>query len=339
MKDMLDPHKIPRVSSRYHNISPWNVKLMILTNVYAEGVAGYVRDVLHYAPGVTKLGYLKQDDNNKRNWLMKTNDPQAGQIYLSQLSQLLRRLPINVHMSSTNSGKGTRIVVSIINFRPGGRPLQNYDYVYTHDSVHVFNEVINDDLPEEELDKIAITVAKMIDNLKDKAKVVFKNNPNAILDKSNGFLSLRANLGYYLKDGQPLLFADDDSNDDSNNLKPTKIHVSPSVNQNLLTTLQYMQFELWPEIDVATTNFDPNIDQVTALLRGKTAPIRRSGQQWVTMRLTKKGIAMAKAGQVMPIIMRLNEMLSINQSEELFEVGKSNQVARLLPNSSWKGTN
>lgn len=338
LKDMLDPHKIPRVSSRFHNVSPWNVRLMIMTNVYADGAAGYIRDVLHYAPGVTKLGYLKQDTNDKRNWLMRTGDPQAGQIYLSQLSQLLRRLPINIHMSSTDSGKGTKVVVSIINFRPGGRSLQHYDYVYTHDSVHTFNAVINDDLSEEELDKIVATVVKMIRGIRNKANDIFKMDPNAILDSSNDFLNVHANLGYYLKDGQPLLFADN-ANDGNNKPKQTNIHVSPSVNQNLLTTLQYMRYELWPEIDVATTNFDPGIDQVTALLRGKTVPIRRSGQQWVTMQLSEKGIALAKAGQVMPIIMRLNEMLSISQSENLFVVGKTNQVARFLPNSSWKGNN
>lgn len=144
LKDMLDPHKIPRVASRFHNTSPWNLNLLVMTNVYSDGVAGYVRDVLHYAPGVVKLGYLEQSDSYSKTWELKTDDPEAGQVYLSQLSQLLRRLPINVHMIPTEDGKGTEVVVSIINFRPGGRAIKNYDYVYTRESDHIFNVVINE---------------------------------------------------------------------------------------------------------------------------------------------------------------------------------------------------
>lgn len=47
-------------------------------------------------------------------------------------------------MIPTEDGKGTEVVVSIINFRPGGRDIKNYDYVYTRESDHIFNVVINE---------------------------------------------------------------------------------------------------------------------------------------------------------------------------------------------------
>lgn len=338
LKDMLDPHKIPRVSSRFHNACPWNVDLMIMTNVYADGVAGYIRDVLHFSPGVTKLGYLKQDENDRHNWLMKSNDPKAGQIYLSQLSQLLRRLPINIHMKATNDGKGTQIAVLMINFRPGGRSLQNYDYVYTKDSIHTFNAVINDDLPEEKLDKIVKTVIRMIRSIKQKAQAVFKNNPNAVLDQSNGFINAHRNFGYYLKNGKPILYDEIDGN---NSISREKVNmcVSPSVDENLLTKLHYLRYKLWPEIDPTETNFDPNIDQVTALLQGKTVPLQRNKDDWTILQLSLKGFEMAKSGQALPIIMRLNEVTSINKSDDLFVLGQSDKIQCLLPNSSWKENN
>lgn len=337
LKDMLDPHKIPRVSSRFHNACPWNVHLLVLTNVYADGVAGYVRDILHYAPGVTKLGYLKQDENDRHNWLMKSHDPKAGQIYLSQLSQLLRRLPINIHMKATNDGKGTQIAVLMINFRPGGRSLQNYDYVYTKDSVHTFNAVINDDLPEEKLDKIVKTVIRMIRSIKQKAQAVFKNNPNAVLNQSNGFINAHRNFGYYLKNGKPILYDEIDGN----NISHEKVNmcVSPSVDENLLTKLHYLRYKLWPEIDPTETNFDPNIDQVTALLQGKTVPLQRNKDDWTILQLSLKGFEMAKSGQALPIIMRLNEVTSINKSDDLFVLGQSDKIQCLLPNSLWKENN
>jgi hypothetical protein len=330
LKDMLDPHKIPRVSSRFHNTSPWNVNLLILTNVFTDGVAGYVRGVLHYAPGVAKLGYLERDENSKRDWKMKANDSEAGQVYLSQLSQILRRLPINIHMSTANNGKGTKVLVSIINFRPGGRSLRSYDYVYTKESVHIFNTVINDDLAEAELDKIVIKVAQMIRNLKSKAQAVFKDDPTAILNEENGFLSRHLNFGFYIQDGQPLLREDDKQKEKR---EPVNVSISPSVNENLLTKLNYLRYELWPEIDVASTNFAPNENQLTALLQGKSVPIRHGvGNQWVTLLLTKKALNLAQNGQVMPIIMRLNKVKTIEKDDDFFLLGQTNQVAHLLPN-------
>lgn len=334
LKDMLDPHKIPRVSSRYHNVTPWNLNLLILTNVYRDGVAGYIREALHYAPGVTKLGYLKQDENDKRNWKMKVKDPQAGQTYLSQLSQLLRRLPVNIHLSPTQDGKGTKVLISIIDFRPGGRAIQDYDYVYTKNSVHTFRAVINEDIPESELDKIVVTVAKMLRDLKEKAHQVFVNDPNAILDEKNGFLKQRCNLGFYVQDGQPFLFADD--KDDTKH-EPIEVTVSRSVDENLLTKLSHLRYDLWPEIAVATTDFAPDEDQVTALLQGKAVPIKREKGHWVTLKLSPKALKMVQRHQVMPIIMYLNRVKSLEQGNDLFLLGQSTQVARLLPSSDQNG--
>lgn len=332
LKDMLDPHKIPRVSSRYHNTSPWNVNLLIMTNVYADGISGYIRDVLHYAPGVTKLGYLEQDLYNKRNWKMKMNDPQAGQVYLSQLSQLLRRLPVNIHMSATHSGKGTKIIVSIVNFRPGGRTLQDYDYVYTSESAHTFNVVINDDLPEQKLDEIVVTVTKMIKKIKTKADEIFKNDPNAILGKNNGFIRCHANFGFYIKDGQPLLL--DPNQDEKNSNDKVSVRVNPSVAENVLTRLYYRRYSLWPEINVEETNFAPTENQVAALLRGKTVPLcHLKNKVWTTLTLTKEAKNLVKKGEVLPIITRLSSEREITKNDDLFMIGQSSQIAHVLPNA------
>lgn len=62
IKDLLDPYKIPFVSSRFHNKSPWNVQRTFITNVFENGIADFVNGVLHYAEGVSSLGYLTYDN-------------------------------------------------------------------------------------------------------------------------------------------------------------------------------------------------------------------------------------------------------------------------------------
>lgn len=331
LKDMLDPHKIPRVSSRFHNTSPWNLNLLIMTNVYSDGVAGYVRDTLHYAPGVVKLGYLKQSDSYSKTWELKTNDPEAGQIYLSQLSQLLRRLPVNVHMVPTNDGKGTEVIVSIINFRPGGRAIQHYDYVYTRDSDHVFNVVINEDLSDQDMELIVKTVAKMIKDLQTKAKLIFRQNPNAILNSDNGFLERHANFGVYIRNGKAYLSEDNKRNDDFDYQGMFDPVGTFTPGTNMLTKLGKLKYELWPEVNVSETNFQPDENQFTVFMRGKTVPIKRDyNDQWLTLRLSPKGMKLLQNGQAATIVMRLNTATSIDKSDDLFLVEKTNQVARIL---------
>lgn len=331
LKDMLDPHKIPRVSSRFHNTSPWNLNLLIMTNVYSDGIAGYVRDTLHYAPGVVKLGYLEQSDSYGKTWELKTKDPVAGQIYLAQLSQLLRRLPVNVHMVPTNDGKGTEVIVSIINFRPGGRAIQHYDYVYTRDSDHIFNVVINEDLSDQDMERIVKTVAKMIKDLQSKAKLIFQQNPNAILNSANGFLERHANFGIYIRNGKAYLSEDNKPNDDLDYHGMFNPVGTSTPATNMLTKLSKLKYELWPEVNVSETNFQPDENQFTVFMRGKTVPIKRDyNDQWITLRLSPKAMQLLQNGQAATIVMRLNTATSIDKSDDLFLVEKTNQVARIL---------
>lgn len=330
LKDALDPHKIPRVSSRFHNTSPWNLNLLMMTNVYADGIAGYIRDVLHYAPGVTKLGYLEQDEYDKRSWKLKTKDPEAGQIYLSQLSQLLRRLPINIHMASTNNGKGTEVVVSIINFRPGGRAIKNYDYVYTRESEHIFNVVINEDLSEQDMERIVTTVAKMIKNLQAKSKAIFQKDPNTTLNSTNGFLERHANLGVYFQNGKAYLSEEQhESNPGYQNLFNDSATTSSAT--NMLSILNKLKYELWPEFKGKDTNFQPELNQFTALMRGYWVPVRRDyGDDWVVIKLSNKAMNLLKTHRTTDVVMHLNTITSIQDDDDFFEISKSNKVARIL---------
>lgn len=328
LKDMLDPHKIPRVSSRFHNKSPWNLNLLIMTNVYADGIASYIRDVLHFAPGVTKLGYLEHDNHDTRAWKLKTGDSEAGQIYLAQLSQLLRRLPVNVHMAPADNGKGTEVIVSIINFRPGGRTIQNYDYVYTHESNRVFNVVINEDLSDQDMQRIVTTVAKMIRNIQDKAKTVFKNNPNAILTNSNGFLERHANLGVSIRNGKA--FLTEEQNNGSKHQTIFDIPKITSSSANMLSRLNKLKYELWPEFIGKDINFHPELNQFTALMHGHKVPLRRGyGDEWIVATLSDKAL---KNHQTTEIVMHLNSITSIEENDDFFALSSSHEVARILSN-------
>ena len=331
LKDMLDPHKIPRVSSRFHNACPWNLNLLIMTNVYSDGVAGYVRDVLHYAPRVTKLGYLKQDDYDRRSWSLKTNDSEAGQIYLSQLSQLLRRLPINIHMIPTEDGKGTEVVVSIINFRPGGRAIKNYDYVYTRESDHIFNVVINEDLSDQDMQRIVKTVAKMIKDLQDKAKTIFRQDPNAVLDSAKGFLERHADFGVYIRGGQAYLSENKQQNSGSNYQDLFQNTTAASPATNMLTNLNQLRYELWPEFTGKDNNFHPELNQFTALMRGYLVPIRRDyGDAWTVAKLSDKSMQLLKNHRATELVMHLNAITSIKDSDSYFVLSQSKKVARIL---------
>lgn len=335
LKDMLDPHKIPRVSSRFHNTSPWNLNLLIMTNVYADGIAGYVRDVLHYAPGVVKLGYLEQSDSYSKKWELKAKDPKAGQIYLSQLSQLLRRLPINIHLNPTEDGKGTEVVVSIINFRPGGRALQNYDYVYTRQSDHIFKTVINEDLSDQDMERIVKMVARMVKDIQAKATAIFRQNPSAILSSSNGFLKCHANFGVHIKNGQAYLSEEkgQDSDSDYQNLLNNSVTTAPMKNKNMLSTLNNLRYELWPEFVGKDDNFKPEMNQFTALMRGFMVPVRRGyGDEWIVAKLSNKAMSLLQNHRATDLVMHLNSIGSIDNGDDYFELKTSKKVARILAN-------
>lgn len=325
LKDLLDPHKIPRVSSRFHNVSPWNISLMMMTNVYSDGVSGYIRDVLHYAPGVGKLGYLSKEGIDK--WKLKENDQEAGQIYVSQLSQIVRRLPVNVHLVPTDKGTGTEVIVSVINFKPGSKAIRKYGYVYARESDHVFNVLINEDTSEQEMDYIVKTVVKMIRQIRGKAKAVFERDPNATLGPENGFMTFPASLGVYLKDGKPYL------TEDKNRSDATSSYSTVTNRSNVLTKLSNLKFELWPEVNVDKTSFRPKLDQLTALMRGYTVPVRRyANDDWLVVCLSKKSQDMVRNHKTTEVIEHLNSIDSFELNDDYFEFGKSDKVARIIEN-------
>lgn len=325
LKDLLDPHKIPRISSRFHNVSPWNVNLMMMTNVYSNGVSGYISDVLHYAPGVGKLGYLSKEGIDK--WKLKENDPEAGQIYVSQLSQIVRRLPVNVHLVPTDRGTGTEVIVSVINFKPGSKAIRKYGYAYTRESDHVFNALINEDTSEQEMDYIVKTVVKMIKQIRGKAKAVFERDPNATLGPENGFMTFPASLGVYLKDGKPYL------TEDKNRSDATSSYSTVTNRSNVLTKLSNLKFELWPEVNVDKTSFRPKLDQLTALMRGYTVPVRRyANDDWLVVCLSKKSQDMVRNHKTTEVIEHLNSIDSFELNDDYFEFGKSDKVARIIEN-------
>lgn len=191
LKDLLDPHKVPGIASRFVNQSSWNVHHTFLTNVYRDGVSGYVKQVLRYAPGVGKLGYLEKINDE---WRLKENDASAKFSYLSQLSQLLRRIPIEVRLEP-HGNKSTKITVSIINFKPGGSYIHKYDYVHTEDSEHVFDSVINENISKKDMRNIILTIKKMIEGIQLKADRVFQNNPSITLDDLKGFTASGYDMG------------------------------------------------------------------------------------------------------------------------------------------------
>lgn len=201
-KDLFDPHKAPTISSRFNVKTPWNVHYTFLTNVYKDGIDGYIRELLHYAPGVGSLGYLNKQGND---WEVKTGDREAAKSYISQLSQLMRRIPVSIYMEPSDDSKGTRIVVSVINFKPGGRNISNYGYVHTEDSDHTFRMVINDSISDERLKYMTQQVAEMINDIRTKVKKTYEQKSINVLDESNGFISDKDYLGIYWQKGIPYL--------------------------------------------------------------------------------------------------------------------------------------
>lgn len=201
-KDLFDPHKAPTISSRFNVKTPWNVHYTFLTNVYRNGIDGYIRELLHFAPGVGSLGYLSKQG---KEWEVKTGDSDAAKSYISQLSQLMRRIPVSIYMEPSDDSKGTRVVVSVINFKPGGRNIEKYGYVHTEDSDHTFRTVINENISDEKLEYITEKVVEMIDDIRKKAKKAFEGNSTVVLDESNGFIPDKDDLGIYWQKGIPYL--------------------------------------------------------------------------------------------------------------------------------------
>ena len=306
LKDVLDPHKMPYISSRFHNVSPWNLKHVFITDVFKNGIAEYITKVLRYAEGVSSLGYLKKDENG--TWSLITQSAEAGSNYVSQLSQLMRRLPIQVYLAPTVNGQGTEVTVSIINFKPGGRNISHFDYVYTRKSTHTFHVLVDDNLPSDQMIELAKKVLKMINDLRKKAQSAFEKNPTKLLDEIDGFIPNHYNFDVYYENGKPYLSS---GNKDVDNLFPnyddSGSTVSPS--RNLISSLQKVTFKLWPDVDPQKANVCPDLNQLKALLRGYEVPIK-----WVhyndvmTVKLTKKANLLVKRGEETAIWTKLNGM-------------------------------
>ena len=298
LKDLLDPHKIPLVASRYHNTSPWNVRVTYITDVFQNGVSDFVTDALQFSEGVSSLGYLTKDSGS---WSLITKDVNAGKQYVAQLSQLLRRLPIVITMSTTKNGKGTVIRVSIINFKPSGRNVDCYDYVHTRNSVHIFRKLIDDDLSDEDLELIARQVIQMINELRRQAKKAFIAHPDLTLDKINGFVPDNCDFRVRYNDNhEPYLVSDDELS--VTNLFSNKPTVAPL--NNLITTLERTRVVLWNK----DAHVNPNESQLDALFAGYEVPVTRSGFNEVkTIKLTDSAIKLVQSGKTADIWKELNE--------------------------------
>lgn len=289
IKDLLDPFKIPYVGSRFHNKSPWNIKYTFITNVFEKGISDYVNGVLHYAEGVSSLGYLTKDGGE---WNLITNDVEAGKHYVSQLSQLLRRLPFVIILAPTENGCGTSIKVSTINFQPGGRQVDHYDYVHTQDSIHVFRTVINDDLSESDMEKIAQKAIQMVNQLKDRAKATFKANPDQLLDEVDGFIADHCDFSVqYNANHEPYLVSKDES---VHTLFQSEPVIPPT--QNLITILNRTEVFLWPDVDKNKAGVNPELNQLDALLKGYELPIAKSGFDEIkTLKLTQEALKLVNS--------------------------------------------
>lgn len=322
IKDLLDPYKIPFVGSRFHNKSPWNVQHTFITNVFENGISDYVNGVLHYAEGVSSLGYLTKDGGE---WNLITNDIEAGRHYVSQLSQLLRRLPFVISLAPTENGRGTSIKVSTINFQPGGRQVDHYDYVHTKDSIHVFRRMINDDLNEADMEKIAQKVIQMVNQLKARAKAAFKANPDQLLDEIDGFIADHCDFSVqYNANHEPYLISKDD--DSVNNLFRSESVVPPE--RNLITILNQTKVFLWPDVDKNKAGVDPELNQLDALLKGYEVPIAKSGFDEIkTLKLTKEALKLVNSDHSATIWKVLNQETPRQIASEYFTVQTNKNIA------------
>lgn len=211
LKSLLDPSSKSGVASRYQNAEGMLLHHMFLTQVLPGGIATYIRHTLKFAKGISDEDYMAQDedDGKKNKWHLVVNDVDAGYAYLGALSQLMRRLPVWVELWPTDSGGGTNIKVSVINFDPHGQNTANYDYVHTADSVTRVNTVISKSTPDTEVARVAKKVSSMIDTIQAKAQSVFDADPNASLNDVDGFIADDCDFGYRLTDdGEPYITDD-----------------------------------------------------------------------------------------------------------------------------------
>ena len=283
--------------------------------------------VLHYAEGVSSLGYLTKDGGE---WNLITNDVEAGKHYVSQLSQLLRRLPFVIILAPTENGCGTSIKVSTINFQPGGRQVDHYDYVHTQDSIHVFRTVINDDLSETDMEKIAQRVIQMINQLKDRAKAAFKANPDQLLDEIDGFIADHCDFSVqYNANHEPYLISKDD--DSVNNLFRSESVVLPE--RNLITILNQTKVFLWPDVDKNKAGVDPELNQLDALLKGYEVPIAKSGFDEIkTLKLTQEALKLVNSEHSAIIWKILNQETPKQINSEYFTVQTNKNIANFKIN-------
>lgn len=207
LKSLLEQEKIPDLPARYHNKLPWAVHWTFITNVFLDGISRFVRDVLQFAKGAGSH-YLEKDPDGDGLRLIE-NDTQAAKEYLSNLSQLVRRLPVYVKMDATDSGTGFIVTVSVPNVR-AGHATTHYDYVHTADSVHRFNLLLTPDTSEADVERVAKTVATMIDDLRAKAHDVFVADPSAQLETLPDFIADNCDFGVRLNQlsGEPTLVND-----------------------------------------------------------------------------------------------------------------------------------
>ena len=181
------------------------------------------------------------------------------------------------------------------------------------------------------MQRIVKTVAKMIKDLQDKAKTIFRQDPNAVLDSAKGFLERHADFGVYIRGGQAYLSENKQQNSGSNYQDLFQNTTAASPATNMLTNLNQLRYELWPEFAGKDNNFHPELNQFTALMRGYLVPIRRDyGDAWTVAKLSDKSMQLLKNHRATELVMHLNAITSIKDSDSYFVLSQSKKVARIL---------
>lgn len=194
-KDLIDPHKNVTMSSRYTNKPLWNVRDGFFTQVMDS--ASLIKSILMFSPGITNRGYLEKNpgyrdgDSDVTMYRIK-HDVISQMKYVSDLSQLLRRMKFDISIE-TLSGKRTKIVVSIVNFRSLSdnaslNELQKMGYVHTAKSEHTFNALIDESMSNDEMLKIAKQVNGMVNDLAKEAQQAFDDGAEWLCDV-DGFIT------------------------------------------------------------------------------------------------------------------------------------------------------
>ena len=195
-KAITDPWGDGHTSSRNSNQNLYNMRDLAFTGAYRNGVSELIKKMLAYSPGASEFGFLECHINGdgEKVWSIK-QDPVSQDEYMTQLSQIARRLPVVINVSYTD--KATTIKISILNCQNANASDNNVmKYVATADSTIRVNTLINDSMTDEQMLAVVKRVDRAITNLKAKAKADYdKYGSNVFLDDVDPDFVTSADLG------------------------------------------------------------------------------------------------------------------------------------------------